>query len=310
MLQIVSEPGWCYVVTLSATGGPATAVLPPPPQQQHPGLASQSPAEGPGAALPGSMVSAATWEPSHSSSAGPDGQSSVGLAGSSASNAAPSEQFSSAAGSTIRDEHPDSEQPLHSTLAGMSLGGASPQSQPAHAQASEPAQADTELHGQSTEASFDDPLRRGQRPDAQRDVLQGQEGNAVHHARAAENAVDLPLFTGFVSHEQLETAIGSTSYERRLASSKELTHWVKMRGPGIFSPILLSGAACMHRVRHGTAMDRSPPRNTPAGIKSLSEFMQSSACVSLLILKFASESLLCQHLPTMYASVQHCSDGL
>ena len=44
--------------------------------------------------------------------------------------------------------------------------------------------------------------------------------------------MDLPLFTGFVSHEQLEAVIGSTSHERWLASRKELTHWVKMRGPG------------------------------------------------------------------------------
>lgn len=48
----------------------------------------------------------------------------------------------------------------------------------------------------------------------------------------AQGNVDLPLFTGFVSHEQLEAVIGNNSYERRLASKKELTHWVKMRGPG------------------------------------------------------------------------------
>ena len=54
----------------------------------------------------------------------------------------------------------------------------------------------------------------------------------VHQATAALAAVDLPLFTGFVSHEQLEAVIGSTSHERWLASRKELTHWVKMRGPG------------------------------------------------------------------------------
>lgn len=223
MLQIVSEPGWCYVVTLSATGGPATAVLPAPLQHQQPGLVSQPDAEGPGAAPPGNTGSNATGEHSLSNSAGPDSQAPVGLANNSASNTAESEHSSRAIQPIVRDGYPDGEKTLHSTLAGMSLGGA-------HAQASEPAQAGIERHGQSTETSFDDPLRRGQRPVAQQGV---QEGSGASHVRAAESAVDLPLFTGFVSHEQLEAAIGSTSYERRLATSKELTHWVKMRGPGM-----------------------------------------------------------------------------
>ncbi len=54
----------------------------------------------------------------------------------------------------------------------------------------------------------------------------------VGHMAAAQGGIDLPLFTGFVSHEQLEAVIGNTVYERRAASRKELLHWVKMRGPG------------------------------------------------------------------------------
>ena len=54
----------------------------------------------------------------------------------------------------------------------------------------------------------------------------------VCHVAAAQGRIDLPLFTGFVSHEQLEAVIGNTAYERRAASRKELLHWVKMRGPG------------------------------------------------------------------------------
>lgn len=54
----------------------------------------------------------------------------------------------------------------------------------------------------------------------------------VRHVTAAQGGMDLPLFTGFVSHEQLEAVIGNTAYERRAASRKELLHWVKMRGPG------------------------------------------------------------------------------
>ena len=54
----------------------------------------------------------------------------------------------------------------------------------------------------------------------------------VCHVAAAQGRIDLPLFTGFVSHEQLEAVIGNTAYERWAASRKELLHWVKMRGPG------------------------------------------------------------------------------
>jgi hypothetical protein len=41
----------------------------------------------------------------------------------------------------------------------------------------------------------------------------------------------LVVFTGFVSHEQLEDVIGN-SWERRAAAKKQSTHWVKMKGPG------------------------------------------------------------------------------
>ena len=51
----------------------------------------------------------------------------------------------------------------------------------------------------------------------------------VYQDAMARGNIDLPLFTGFVSHEQLEAVIGNTPHERRLASRKELTHWVKMR---------------------------------------------------------------------------------
>ena len=65
----------------------------------------------------------------------------------------------------------------------------------------------------------------------------------VHRAAQAQGELELPLFTGFVSHEQLEAVIGNTSHERWLASRKELTHWVKMRGPGAPCPCL-SGICC------------------------------------------------------------------
>ena len=218
------------MVTLSATGGPATAALPSPPQQHlQPGPVRQPPGDTPGAALQSQTVSAAVGMHTHSSSAASAVQPPVHLA-ESQGNAAATEDVSSAAQSELRDGGSQGEQPLHEALAGMSLGGAGSQLYPAHVSASEPIQAGTEQRGQRAEPSFDDPLRRGQHSAAQ----QGHQGKDQQlQVTVAQGMIDLPLFTGFVSHEQLETAIGSNSYERRLASSRELTHWVKMRGPGV-----------------------------------------------------------------------------
>ena len=220
------------MVTLSATGGPATAAL-APPQHLQPGPVSQPPAEVSAAALQNDTVSAATGEQSHSSSAGPAVQPPVRLAesqGSSVSNTTASEQSHSDSRSTHQHRGFQSEQPLHSALAGMSLGEDSPDLRPAHAAASEPDQAGSEQHSESPAPGFDDPLRSSHRPAARQGDVAAEQQQQV---TGAQSTIDLPLFTGFVSHEQLETAIGSTSYERRLASSRELTHWVKMRGPGV-----------------------------------------------------------------------------
>ena len=219
------------MVTLSATGGPATAALPPASHPLQPGPLSQPPVDAFRAAVLSETVSAAGVGHPQSSTIGHASQRPVDLAesqGKSTSNTATSEQSHSTDWSARRDRDDQSEQPLHSALAGMSLSGDGPQSQPTHA--SEPDETGVQQHSQHTETTFNDPLRRGQRPDTQQG---SQQGKQHPHVTAAQSAIDLPLFTGFVSHEQLETAIGSTSYERRLASSKELTHWVKMRGPGV-----------------------------------------------------------------------------
>ena len=235
----MSEPGWCYVVTLSATGGPATASLPPPPQHLQTGSASQPLADVSAAAVQSKTALGVTGEQADSSSAAPAIKPPVHFTesqGNSTSHTATSEQSHSDSQFTHQDGDNQSEQPLHAALAGMSLGENSPELPP-HVSASERAQAGTEQHRQSTASSFDDPLRRGQLSSTQQGV-QGEDQQL--QVTMAQDVIDLPLFTGFVSHEQLETAIGSTSYERRLASSRELTHWVKMRGPGVLCFLVCS----------------------------------------------------------------------
>ena len=188
-------------MVLSATGGPAAAAL-PPLQHPPPGPVSQPSAHGLAQAQ------------SHS-----------------ASSEAPSAPPQITEMPTHQVGASQSGNTLHSELAGMSLSKRGSDLQREHAPASEPDQAGREQRSQRTEQVINDPLRQQQHP---RDAQQGSQAAAQSPPPvvAAQSVVHLPLFTGFVSYEQLEATIGSNSYERRLASSKELPHWVKMRGPG------------------------------------------------------------------------------
>ena len=182
LLQIVSEPGWCYVVTLSATGGPATAALPPhlAPLQANPvshaalgfqqgqgptpgAAASQSPPPGALGSHPGGQVDAKA-----------DMQRSF-----------LTEQYNSRL----------QEQPIDSALAGLSLGGGTEASEAARALAQQPE--DTTMSQQKVggaTSGVDDPLRRQDKTSLEHSskapahVSKKQPGAAIESDRSSHNS--------------------------------------------------------------------------------------------------------------------------
>lgn len=150
-MQVLAEPGWCYVVHLAATGGLALAAR-----------SITEPAASPHAVQPG--------QPGQRAGSATSGEEAAALGG---------------------------------QLAGLSLGGGSEREQ---------------------EGSFDDPLRRPTAAEPPRTAAQGlggrqssgsRRGSAHSGAAGAGGASEgataagLQLFTGFVSFEQLEDAMGS-----------------------------------------------------------------------------------------------------
>ena len=164
------------------------------------------------------------------------------------------------------DLHPPGHEPsLSETTAGDRLASAP---EPQHAAMTEQPAAGRDVLKQSAAAApdtpaplHDDPLRRpvdpatpfaaaskslapgaddGVRADpGEQSGVQERQGEPPGRAGPAAGALGagvadvrlLELFTGFVSHEQLDACIGNTS-ERRAARRQETTHWIKMRGPG------------------------------------------------------------------------------
>lgn len=148
LLQIVTEPGWCYVVTLSATGGPATAALPLHLAQlqaspvSHPALGFQQ-GSTPGAAarqLP--PPDALSSHPSRQVDARKHLQKFL-----------TTEQHNS---SRLQ------EQPIDSALAGLSLNGGADASEAARAPPAQQHEDATmsQQKGGDANSGVDDPLRR------------------------------------------------------------------------------------------------------------------------------------------------------
>lgn len=238
-LQVLSEPGWCYVVTLAATGGMALAATqakslsnPAPGSLPQPGNITQS------AALP--PVSIAT----------------LGYTDPLAASAAEAEADS--LGGRLGALSLDRQDPGHVDTAG-STGATTPEGS-----RTDLSGAGAGKEGEKESQAFDDPLRRPtsladislpSRPQGLSSISQlgGDQlalGSSDQHGistaglprrrqsvgldvgKAGAAAHSLPVFTGFVSHEQLEAVIGN-SWQRKAAVKAQSTHWVKMRGPGI-----------------------------------------------------------------------------
>lgn len=203
--QILTEPGWCYVVSLSATGGMALAAM--PGMQAAAAASTDSTAE-----AKRSLSGATSLE---------ERLAALDLQTPAADESAT--DLPTAPGSVEKPE-------AHSKASGQH-----PQ------QHSQPASA--------SEAFHDDPLRRANPPSTvstglskpraaaregeARPVLPGSAGQGGQAGTGDPGGpvVNVQLFTGFVSYEQLEEVIGS-GWERRAAARKEMTHWIKMKGPG------------------------------------------------------------------------------
>ena len=178
MTQVLTKPGWCYVVSLAATGG---------------------------------LVLTA-HSSSSSSTTGPDSASAQQRQTTDVPADPGVEQPSSHAAS-----EPAGESALGEQLAGLSLR--------AEGAAGDSAAA------QQQDATFDDPLRRAAAAAAEPPIVsaagdgsggasrgggkQGSRGaeqsgaTGLDHGRKAERVTSLQLFTGFVSYEQLEDAMGT-----------------------------------------------------------------------------------------------------
>ena len=202
--QILTEPGWCYVVSLSATGGMALAAM------SSINSAADAGTGGSGAGAKRSLSGATSLEER--------------LA---ALNILRSPSFDEL---YAIDTDTGAQQPE----AGKEASEQQPQG------ASPP---------QPQEAAHDDPLRRstasagstppqaarredaaGPLPEHGSQREKGPEGGASGGSGASQ-PVDVQLFTGFVSYEQLETVLDN-GWERRAAAKREMMHWIKMRGPG------------------------------------------------------------------------------
>ena len=189
-MQIVSEPGWCYVVTLSATGGPATAALPIIAPQLQADVAETP------ATQPSHSPTAAAQQPSHAAATLPR----------QASGRAPGRSAGAAAAEEALGKLPLSDQPQGSLQAPsqnssaqdahVSKGAEKPESiqavssEPGAAQAvsSEPVLAGRQ--GQqpgSSSASISDPLRGPPRPSAQPDSRDG-----THNESSAASKQQVP----------------------------------------------------------------------------------------------------------------------
>lgn len=209
-LQILTEPGWCYVVSLSATGGMALAAMP--------GVDSAADGRG-GAGAKRSLSGATSLE---------ERLAALNIQRSPSFN----DLYAIENNTNTGAEVPEADEEA-SEQSGQHAQGASPP--------------------RLQEAAHDDPLRRAEAPStasastiasqaARREDAAGpsrepgsrgqeqMEGGASAGS-APSQPVDLRLFTGFVSYEQLEAVIGN-GWERRAAAKREMTHWIKMRGPG------------------------------------------------------------------------------
>ncbi len=230
--QILTEPGWCYIVSLYATGGMALAAA---PSMQAPAAPCPAVSEGidrsykrrlSGATSLEERLASLDLHPAGHEQSLPENTSQGPIA------TVPEAQHAAVA------EQPDAGRELLEQAAQQrqqQVAAAAPDMPPP-------------LH--------DDPLRRPAAPatpftaaskslaSAADDVVraehggqsgvQEQQGDPAQPAGPAVALGDvrpLELFIGFVSHEQLDACIGSTS-ERRAARRQETTHWIKMRGPG------------------------------------------------------------------------------
>lgn len=231
MLQILTEPGECYVVDLSAVGGMALA------------------------AVPGTQCATALN--------GGSEEDSKGRAGGTRRGSIPGATSLEDRLAELRLRQllqpQQSQPPYDDASASGGKRGSEPDADARISQQQQPPPQQAEV----TEKAHDDPLRRasatetassGQREEAlprfrwagnegegsplHSGVRRGEQGrsSAGGGGGAAAAAVQQPpaevrLFTGFVSYEQLEVVIGNR-WERRAAARKEMTHWVKMHGPG------------------------------------------------------------------------------
>ena len=180
-MQIVSEPGWCYVVTLSATGGPATAALPI--------IAPQLQADGAGTpgVQPSQSSAAAAQRPSDAASA-PYMQAAEPASGRSAGASAAEE----ALGRLSLSDQPEGSlgAPTHGSSAQDAVSRGAEKSGTAQAVSSQPDLESTQQQQPgSSSTSIDDPLRSPPRPFAQPDSSDGLHDNPK---AASEQQVSRP----------------------------------------------------------------------------------------------------------------------
>jgi hypothetical protein len=241
---VLSEPGWCYVVTLSATGGMALAATHASALLGAATLASaaQRPVNGEhGTEGPplhrdsaGGAKSGGASEATVDDTGLEDRLGALSLHRQQLTEAATQEELTAASlQSAVAQAAADAGGPL--TAAGM--------------------QADLRTD-QKLSQPFDDPLRRPASVQnrtspstqaASRGTGPLEGGAGVPKSAGASSSGDssagmgpsLRLFTGFVSHEQLEEVMGNR-WERRAAAKRQATHWVKMKGPGAAPPALTS----------------------------------------------------------------------
>ena len=174
---MLSEPGWCYVVKLAAMGGVAlTSADLPPGGPARPALTSADPP------APGGAGSAAP--------AAGSGPPAGGAAGNGAGDAAGA---------------------LPARLAAMRLQGAEPVLAPRVLDDNDAfddplrRQADDRVSGQDPAAGGAAPGQQQSAPRAPHRAASGAGGRGPGVAEGGS----VPLFTGFVSHEQLEEVMGS-----------------------------------------------------------------------------------------------------
>ena len=172
-MQIVSEPGWCYVVTLSATGGPATAALPIiAPQLQADGAATPE-------VQPSHSPTAAAQQPSHAASA-PHRQASGRTLGRSGGAAAAEEALGKL---SLSDQPKGSPQaPSHNSSAQDLVSKGAEKPGAAQAVPSEPSLASTQQQQQQpskSSLSINDPLRSPRRSFSQLDSSDGLHDDSI-----------------------------------------------------------------------------------------------------------------------------------